>query len=173
MKQFVRRNWINFCWTACQIYRADKSMWRVFIVNPLLKKPQTFLNTWRQQNILKKVVYNLLINNPLWKIPTMLVLSEKLEENPTCELLTLIRMIAMSSAEKGMEIIWEIYRNYLVLSMDLDIHQKNVRSWVTLVLSTQNNGLLKTAGRILQPKKVCKTSREQCYHPTCNWLYHH
>ena len=37
--------------------------------------------------------------------------------------------------------------------MALDIHQMNVRSWETLVLSTQNTGLLNTSGNILKPRK--------------------
>ena len=42
--------------------------------------------------------------------------------------------------------------------MALDIHWTNIRSWVTLVLSMINLGLIKTAVTSLQPKKVFKTA---------------
>ena len=56
--------------------------------------------------------------------------------------------------------------------MALDIHQMNVMSWGTLVLSKTREGILNTAGWSLHLRKSSKTARETFYCQTCSWWDH-
>ena len=84
----------------------------------------------------------------------------KWEYNPPFQLLTPRRLRVLESAEKVIYIIQRIDPNYIVSSMDLDIHHMNVRSWETLVLSIIKSGLLRNACMKLHLRKFLLESKK-------------
>ena len=79
-------------------------------------------------------------------------------------------MRALASAEKRIYIILRMYPYKPVSSMALVIHKMNVRSWVPLVLSIINAGVLSTVGIIPRLERNVTDSKRTIILLIMQWM---